>query len=83
MLLTLSTWQTKTFTFANSVDPDETARNEPSHQDLHCLPFGFGFLITPHPQQWICPKSKIEEYFRNSRGRGRGGGAGGGGRGSA
>ena len=22
---------------ANSVDPDETARNEPSHQDLHCL----------------------------------------------
>ena len=22
---------------ANSVDPDETARNEPSHRDLHCL----------------------------------------------
>ena len=22
---------------ANSVDPDETAHNEPSHQDLHCL----------------------------------------------
>ena len=22
---------------ANSVDPDETARYEPSHQDLHCL----------------------------------------------
>ena len=22
---------------ANSVDPDETARNEPSHLDLHCL----------------------------------------------
>ena len=21
----------------NSVDPDETARHEPSHQDLHCL----------------------------------------------
>ena len=25
--------------YANSVDPDETAHNEPSHQDLHCLPF--------------------------------------------
>ena len=23
--------------FANDVDPDETAHNEPSHQDLHCL----------------------------------------------
>ena len=22
---------------ANSVNPDETAQNEPSHQDLHCL----------------------------------------------
>ena len=22
---------------ANSVDPDETARDEPSHLDLHCL----------------------------------------------
>ena len=22
---------------ANSVGPDETARHEPSHQDLHCL----------------------------------------------
>ena len=23
---------------ANSVDPDETARHEPSHPELHCLP---------------------------------------------
>ena len=22
---------------ANSVDPDETAHDEPSHRDLHCL----------------------------------------------
>ena len=29
----------KTDTSANKVDPDETAHNEPSHQDLHCLPF--------------------------------------------
>ena len=27
---------------ANSVDPDETARYEPSHLDLHCLQ---GFFI--------------------------------------
>ena len=30
-VLTLSTLQTKTYTFANSVDPDETAHTEPSH----------------------------------------------------
>ena len=24
--------------FANSVDLDEVAHNEPHHQDLHCLP---------------------------------------------
>ena len=28
---------------ANSVDPDETAHNEPSHQDLHCLPSRYLF----------------------------------------
>ena len=42
LVLTLSACQTKTDTCANSIDPDETARNEPSHQDLHCLPL---FLI--------------------------------------
>ena len=29
--LSLLTLQTKLYTFTNSVDPDETARNEPSH----------------------------------------------------
>ena len=29
--------KTKADTFANSVDPDETAHNEPSHLDLHSL----------------------------------------------
>ena len=24
--------------FANNVDPDEVAQNEPTHLDLHCLP---------------------------------------------
>ena len=35
--LTLSDLQAKICIFANSVDPDEMAHNEPSHQDLHCL----------------------------------------------
>ena len=30
--------ETKTAEFANSVDLDEVARNEPPHLDLHCLP---------------------------------------------
>ena len=30
--------------FANSVDPDELAHNEPSHQDLHCLTFSLSTL---------------------------------------
>ena len=32
-----SALQTPKYTFANSVDPN----NEPSHQELHCLPFCF------------------------------------------
>ena len=30
--------KTKTVEFANNVDPDEMAHNEPPHLDLHCLP---------------------------------------------
>ena len=37
--LNLSARQNKSDIFANSVYPDETARNRPSHQDLHSLPF--------------------------------------------
>ena len=36
-----SALQAKTDACANSVDPDEMAHNEPSHQDIHCLPFCF------------------------------------------
>ena len=32
-------YKTKTYIFANRLDRDDTALNEPSHQDLHCLPF--------------------------------------------
>ena len=37
--LTFLSLQTRKDTSANSEDPDETDRNEPSHRDLHCLPF--------------------------------------------
>ena len=30
-----------------TIDPDETAHTEPSHQDLHCLPFCFDFWVRP------------------------------------
>ena len=45
--LTLSTRQTKTDICASSVDPDKTAHNEPSHQDIHYLPLLFFDLKTP------------------------------------
>ena len=31
--------------FANSVDSDEVAQNEPPHMDLHCLPSVLRSLI--------------------------------------
>ena len=38
VMLALSTRRAgKAARYANSVDPDEPARNEPSHQDLHYL----------------------------------------------
>ena len=43
--LTLLVLQTKRDTFANSVDPNETGRNEPSHQTLQCLTFFFFFFV--------------------------------------
>ncbi len=37
-IITLSTQHTSLKrTFTTSADPDELARNEPSHQDTHCL----------------------------------------------
>ena len=42
--LPLLSLQTNKDTFANSADPDETARYEPSHLDLHCLLFTDWFL---------------------------------------
>ena len=31
--------------FANSIDPDETAHNEPSHLDLRCLTFSLSYKL--------------------------------------
>ena len=42
--LTISAQLEKTNIYSNNVDPDETARNEPSHQDLNCLLFGSRFM---------------------------------------
>ena len=36
--LTLKCQKMKTVAFANSVDADEVAHNEPSHLNLQCLP---------------------------------------------
>ena len=35
----------KIYAFANTVDPDEVAHNEPPHLDLHCLPVFFKFSV--------------------------------------
>ena len=56
--LTLSAEQTK----INTLDSDETADNEPSHQDLHCLPFSF-FYIRRKPLFATVDMSK----FKNGR----------------
>ena len=38
LLLTLKVPETKIAEFANSIDLDEVAHNEPPHLDLRCLP---------------------------------------------
>ena len=40
---------------ADRVDPDETARNEPSHLDLHCL------------QKYVCWEICTDEKFNNNK----------------
>ena len=43
-ILTISAQQTKSATFADSVDSDEMAHRKPCHLDLHCLQFRFRVL---------------------------------------
>ena len=53
--------------FLNSVDPDETAHNEPSHQDLHCLAFYLMFWLRPLFETMILTRFKDgRDRFRNS-----------------
>ena len=69
--MTLSAQQTKTDTCTNSVDLDETAQNEPSHQDLHCLPFCFFYFrlyLNPCLHQWTCPTSRMGQSTSESKG---------------
>ena len=44
--------------FANSVDPDETARNEPSHLDLHCLSLCSWFMVYTHIRNNGCAQNQ-------------------------
>ena len=44
--LTFSALRTKINTAGNSIDPNETVLNEPSHQEKYCLPFLFVFWLT-------------------------------------
>ena len=43
--LALNYQRQKIAEFANSIDLDEVAHNEPPHLDLHCLPLIFEFSI--------------------------------------
>ena len=62
-----SALQTQTDNFANSKDPDETAGNKQSHQDLHCLPFCFCFLLNLLSIRMDISKFKEGTvYFRTS-----------------
>ena len=69
LLLTFSAHQPKRDICAYIVNPDKTARNELSHQDLHCLPLFFFFFffffflffrLKPHLQRWTGPKLKMK-----------------------
>ena len=58
----LSSLQTSSDTFANSADPDETARDEPSYQDIHDIPFCLIFFTeTP-----ICNNGCVRVQRLNS-----------------
>ncbi len=62
--LTLSTLHASTAMFASSVDPDEPARNEPSHQDLHYLQVILSFLRKYTPVcKWTSPDISRSNFF--------------------
>ena len=67
--LTFSSLQTKTDTFAKSVNPNKMAFNEQSYPDQHCLLFCFGFCAdNPIFKQWTSQNSKKEESSKETQG---------------
>ena len=52
---------------ANSVDPDETAHFEPSHQDLHCLQNSVLVCRTERKQFIIMKVMFIKTTFDQSK----------------
>ena len=52
--------------FANSIDPDETAHNEPSHLDLRCLTFSLSTLHIHFPSGTLFKKNnkKTDDKYR-------------------
>ena len=46
---------------SNSSDPDETAHNEPSHQDLRCLQKPIIIAWGSEIVKWLCVKQ--ESHF--------------------
>ena len=57
-ILTSKAPNTKIAEFANTVDPDETAHDKPSHLNLQCLPSSFIFQHNTVP---------IESFSKNCR----------------
>ena len=71
--LRFSGWLTKTNTYANSVDPDEMAPNEPSHLDLPFLPFSSRissliFSVKILFATMNSPNSKTEAFIAKTQG---------------
>ena len=67
MLLTLSALNTKTDALSNSVDPDETAHNEPSHLDIHCLPMFLIYNCHPFDSNGYVQMQRWKSLFQKLR----------------
>ena len=62
-MLIISALQTRTF--ANSIDLDEMAHNEPFHQDLHCLLFSIWLTTSFATMGVFTFKNGRKVHFRN------------------
>ena len=48
-------------TWANSVDPDQTAQGSKFDQILHCLPFHHTILVSSSGSQWTCSNFRTDK----------------------